>query len=328
MNLLRCIACGLLIAALSSCSGGNQSAAGPDPVEQPEAPVLRVTQIGDGEIQLSWGAIADEGDVIYVVYRSVVGEPVAAVDSTFRTQFGDRGLQYEVEYTYYVTAVDNFGREGARSNTVSGQPFNNLAPLAPTSLRAVAHNIYLFNQLEIALDWEANSEADLLGYRVYRSTEEDFAPTAEALHAEVEVARYIDQTVDVGTVYYYQVTAYDRGGKESAGSVGASDVALPIVQLAAPVDGELASPQATFVWHPVPNALSYRVIVTTSPTSGEISEMDLTADTTAVFRGRSLSGNQPAALETGRIYYWKVIASTRAEGVENSVSAVEDFKVR
>ena len=328
MNILRCIVGGLIVAALSSCSGSEKSAAGPDEGSQPEAPVLRVTQIGDGEIQLSWGAIADEGDVIYVVYRSAAGEPVAAVDSTFRTQFGDRGLQYEVEYTYYVAAVDNFGREGARSNAVSGQPFNNLAPLAPTSLRAIAHNIEIFDQLEIALDWDANSEADLLGYRVYRSTEEVFAPTAEALHAEVEAARYIDRAIEVGRVYYYQVTAYDRGGKESAGSVAASDVALPVVRLAAPIDGELASPQAAFAWHPVPNALSYRVIVTTSPTSGEISEMDLTADTTAVFKGRALSGGQQAKLETGRIYYWKVIASTREEGVENSVSAVEDFKVR
>ena len=56
--------------------------------------------------------------------------------------------------------------------------------------------------------------------------------------------------------------------------------------------------------------------------------MDLTADTMAVFNGRTVSGSAQEALESGEIYYWKVIASTRDGGVENSVSAIEDFKVR
>lgn len=320
---LACI--GLL---LSACSGGNESTAGPEEVSLPEAPVLRVSQIGDGEIRLVWEAVASEGDVIYVVYRSVQGDEAAVVDSTFRTQYGDRGLEYESEYAYYVVAVDDFGREGPRSNSVSGQPFNNLAPLAPTELRAVARNIQLLGQLQIALDWSANGEADLVGYRVYRSTDASFVPTSSLLIAEVETPRYIDSAVAVGTAYYYQITAYDRGNKESAGSVGASDVALPLPELVDPIAGQLTSAQTVFSWRPVLGARSYRVIVTTSPTSGEISDMALTADTTAVFRGRTLSGSGEQTLASGEIYYWKVVASTREGGVENSVSAIEDFKVR
>ncbi len=311
------------------CGGDGGSGAGPEGESLPEAPArLRVSKIGDGEIQLSWGAVADEGDVIYVVYRSEDDGAAVAVDSTFRTQFGDRALEYEANYTYYVTAVDNFGREGARSNAVSGQPFNNLAPLAPTILRAVAHNIEIFDQLEIALDWNANDEADLVGYRVYRSTQPDFAPAADLLRAEVETPRFKDDQIEIGTVYYYQVTAFDRGDKESEGSLGARDVALPAAALVEPIAGELAPAQAVFSWRAIAAALSYRVVVTTSPTSGEISDMALTSDTTAVFKGRVLTGNQQAQLESGSIYYWKVIASTKAGGVENSVSAVEDFKIR
>ena len=56
--------------------------------------------------------------------------------------------------------------------------------------------------------------------------------------------------------------------------------------------------------------------------------MELTADTTAVFNGRTVSGSSQEALESSEIYYWKVIASTRDGGVENSVSAIENFKVR
>jgi len=320
---------GLLAFLVYSCGGDGGSGAGPDGEPLPGTPSrLRVSKIGDGEIQLSWGAVADEGDVIYVVHRAEDDGAAVAVDSTFRTQFGDRALEYEIEYTYFVTAVDNFGREGQRSNAVSGQPFNNLAPLAPTSLRAIAHNIEIFDQLEIALDWDASEEADLVGYRVYRSTEPDFVVADDLLRAEVEVPRYEDDQIEVSTVYYYQVTAYDRGNKESEGSLGARDVALPSAELVEPVDGELAPAQAVFTWRAIPEVLSYQVVVTTSPTSGEISAIDLTGDTTAVFKGRTLSGSQTAVLESGAIYYWKVIASTKEGGVENSVSAVEDFKIR
>ncbi|MGY8826426.1 MAG: fibronectin type III domain-containing protein [Candidatus Latescibacterota bacterium] len=320
---------GLLVGLLYSCGGDGGSGAGPDSEPLPDAPAtLRVSKIGDGEIQLNWGAVADEGDVIYVVYRAEDDGEAVAVDSTFRTQFGDRALEYEIEYTYYVTAVDNFGREGQRSNAVSGQPFNNLAPLAPTSLRAIAHNIEIFDQLEIALDWDVNEEADLVGYRVYRSTAPDFAVAADFLRAEVATPRFEDDQIEVSTVYYYQVTAYDRGNKESEGSLGARDVALPAAELVEPVEGELAPAQPVFTWRAIAEALSYQVVITTSPTSGEISAIALTGDTTAVFKGRVLSGNQAAVLESGAIYYWKVIASTKEGGVENSVSAIEDFKVR
>lgn len=319
----------LLLSGVYSCGGSDNSGAGLEDTNAPPAPArLRVEKIGDGEIQLRWGAVAAEGDVLYVVYRGEDDEEVAAVDSTFRTDFGDRGLEYESEYTYYVTAVDDFGREGARSNSVSGQPFNNLAPLAPTTLRAIAHNIKIFDQLDIALDWAANEEADLVGYRVYRSTEEDFMVAGAQVRAEVETPRFVDSEVEVGTVYYYRVTAYDRGNKESEGSIGTRDVALPLPELVSPVLGELTPAQTVFVWNSIPEALAYRVIVTTSPSSGEISDMDLTGDTTAVFKGRVLSGNTTAELESGTVYHWKVVASTKEGGVENSVSDVADFKIR
>ena len=65
---LACI--GLL---LSACSRGNESTVGPEEVSLPEAPVLRVSQIGDGEIRLVWEAVASEGDVIYVVCATSKG---------------------------------------------------------------------------------------------------------------------------------------------------------------------------------------------------------------------------------------------------------------
>lgn len=311
------------------CGSGGGTGTSPALVGgPPQAPgELRVERIGDGEVWLNWAASVDEGDVLYIVYRAVGDSAAAAVDSTFRTSFQDRALQYELEYTYYVTALNTAGGESEPSNSVSGQPFNNLAPLAPTALRAVAHHIEIIDQLDIVLDWAENGEADLVGYRVYRSTEEGFSIGEAALRSEVFEARFVDGEVVIGTVYYYRVTAVDRGGKESAVSAEVRDVALPLPELVSPVAGELTSTPPTFVWNAIAEVRSFRVVVTTSPTSGEVSDMPLTSDTTAVFAAR-VSGGSTIELESGQIYYWKVVASTHDGGVENSVSRVESFKIR
>ncbi|MEW6756003.1 MAG: hypothetical protein AB1505_34240, partial [Candidatus Latescibacterota bacterium] len=242
--------------------------------------------------------------------------------------FQDAGLVYETEYTYFVTAMDAAGNQSFASERVSGQPFNSLGPLAPTGLRAFAHNLYILSQLDIALDWDASPESDLAQYRVYRSLLSTFAPDSTTLRAAVTAPRFVDEEVQVGTVYHYRVTALDRGGKESQPSEEVSDIPLALPELEAPVQGALASATPTFRWQPVAGARRYQVVVTTSPTSGEISAIPPTAQTAAVWVGRPERDGRPTALSPGQLYYWKVIASTRQDGLENSVSRVESFKVR
>ena len=311
------------------CGGDGGNGAGPiQGSGSPQAPgELRVEKIGDGEIWLNWQAADEEDDVLYIVYRATADSGAVAVDSTFRTSFQDRALEYELKYTYHVTALNTAVGESEPSNSVSGQPFNTLAPLAPTTIRAVAHHSEILDQLDVILDWDENDEADLLGYRVYRSTEGDFAPTEALLHREVVVPRFVDVEIEVGIIYYYLITAVDRGGKESAISAQVSDIALPLAVLVTPIGGELTSARPTFSWHPLLGVLSYRVVVTTGPGSGEVSDMPLTADTTAVFIGRAAGGSS-IELAAGEEYWWKVVASTKEGGVENSVSQVERFKIR
>ncbi len=299
-----------------------------DNTPPPSPQNLRVDKIRDGEIWLSWERVQVEEVAFYIVYRSEGGQESVAMDTTLVNTFRDRGLDYETEYTYHVTAVSQSGIESERSSSVSGQPFNNLSPLAPMGLRAVAHNITILNQLDILLDWDENAEADLSVYRVYRSTEPNFAIDAENLMVVVEEPSYVDRDIEVGVLYYYRVTAVDRGAKESAPSEIIADVALPPPELMEPVSGELTSSTPTFRWHPVPHALNYRVVVTTSPTSGEISAMPLTRETAAVFAGRPQLSGDSTNLQSGQIYYWRVIASTREDGTENSVSQVERFKIK
>ena len=309
------------------CGGDGEKGSSPvatvDPPQVPRA--LSVERIGDGEVWLNWQAVEGEDEVLYVVYRSVGDDAAVAIDSTFQTRYKDQGLQYELEYTYRVTAI-NGGGESEPSNAVSGQPLNSLTPQVPTAVRAVAHHLEVLGQLDITLDWSENPETDLVGYRVYRSTEAGFTPSAEHLLMQVSGPGFIDEEIEVGTVYYYRITAIDGGGKESNASEEVSDVALPSPVLLVPVAGEETAAPLTFTWSRLPEARVFRVIVTTSLTSGEVSDMPLTSDTTAVFAGRIKEGRL-VTLEPGQVYYWKVVASTHAEGAENSVSRVESFRV-
>jgi hypothetical protein len=317
----------VVVVGLWHCGGDGEKGTAPvATVDPPQAPrALSVERIGDGEVWLNWQAAGGADEVLYVVYRSVGDAAAVAIDSTFETRFKDQGLQYELEYTYRVTAI-NGGGESSPSNAISGQPLNSLSPQVPASVRAVAHHLELLGQLDITLDWNENPETDLVGYRVYRSTEAGFTPSLEHLLKQVSGPGFVDEEIEVGAVYYYRITAIDGGGKESNASEEVSDVALPSPVLLVPVAGEESSAPLTFTWSRLPEAHAFRVIVTTSLTSGEVSDIPLTSDTTAVFTGRIKEGRL-VTLEPGQVYYWKVVASTHAEGIENSVSRVESFKV-
>ena len=291
----------VVVVGLWHCGGDGEKGSSPvatvDPPQVPRA--LSVERIGDGEVWLNWQAAEGEDEVLYVVYRSVGDDAAVAIDSTFQTRYKDQGLQYELEYTYRVTAI-NGGGESEPSNAVSGQPLNSLTPQVPTAVRAVAHHLEVLGQLDITLDWSENPETDLVGYRVYRSTAAGFTPSVEHLLMQVSGPGFIDEEIEVGTVYYYRITAIDGGGKESNASEEVGDVALPSPVLLVPVAGEETAAPLTFTWNRLPEARAFRVIVTTSLISGEVSDMPLTSDTTAVFTGRIKEGRL-VSLEPGQV---------------------------
>lgn len=93
-------------------------------------------------------------------------------------------------------------------------------PAAPTALVAFA------GDGSITLDWGDNSESDLAGYTVYRSstTSGPYSPVSNGL---VAASLFTDNGLTNGTTYYYVVTASDLSGNESPVSNEAS--ATPVV---------------------------------------------------------------------------------------------------
>ena len=91
-------------------------------------------------------------------------------------------------------------------------------PDAPTGLLAIANDSF------VLLDWDNNSEKDLLGFRLYRS--EISGGPYEVLELSLAGSGFVDQTAVNGTTYYYVVSALDRALNESDPSAEVSATPL------------------------------------------------------------------------------------------------------
>ena len=91
------------------------------PVSVPSAPRNLVANAGNGYVNLSWNASADNGGAEiteYKVYRN--GTLIATVPAD-RLWYNDTNVTNGVTYTYYVTAVNSVG-ESEKSNEVQATP--------------------------------------------------------------------------------------------------------------------------------------------------------------------------------------------------------------
>lgn len=95
---------------------------------------------------------------------------------------------------------------GCGSSSSPSAPVDTVAPAAVLDVEAV----YVQGAIEVT--WAAGSEADLVGYRVYRSVN---SATATLLGVSTSTT-YQDATVQTGVSYRYEVTAVDETGNESA----------------------------------------------------------------------------------------------------------------
>lgn len=109
-------------------------------------------------------------------------------------------------------------------------PTDTTAPSAPTGLTATT------GDGRVILDWNNNSESDLMEYNVYRST----SSTVQLINAnqingvQVTSSAYTDTTVSNGTRYYYVVTAVDTSGNESSASSSSSATPTATADTTAP----------------------------------------------------------------------------------------------
>ena len=166
---------------------------------------------GNSTVSLDWNDNNETDLRGYNVYRSLTsGSSYTKLNGTFLTNsnYTDSNANGAKTYYYVVTAIDTSNNESNDSNEVSATPTDTIPPAAPIGLTATTGN------QTVSLDWNNNSESDMNGYNVYRSTTSGgpYAKLNASLHA---TSAYTDNSVVNGTTYYYVVTAVDILSNES-----------------------------------------------------------------------------------------------------------------
>ena len=103
---------------------------------------------------------------------------------------------------------------GGGSNTEPPDSPDTTPPGAPSGLSATS------GDGEVALEWNAVSDADLAGYNVYRATSSigSVSGLSPINNAPLSATSLTDADVSNGTTYFYRVTAADESDNESGGS--------------------------------------------------------------------------------------------------------------
>jgi hypothetical protein len=136
-------------------------------------------------------------------------------------------------------------------------------PAIPTGLSAA-----IGTGKAVSLDWNDNTEPDFSEYGIYRKTSAVTPANANTDKiAEVRASRFVDTDVNIGTTYYYWLTAYDS--VENVSGFTSYVQATPSVITAGPIDPTApATPNA-------PTLISTTVYVSTDGTS--FAKVSLTA---------------------------------------------------
>jgi hypothetical protein len=156
----------------------------------------------------------------YNVYRTDAGQPQTIpiplnAQPVTATQYQDRNFKFGDKYVYVVRSV-SLGTEGRpveslNSNSIQLTPIDAYAPAAPEKPLIGA------SPGKLSVFWVANSESDLAGYYLYRSTDpnlpkDKWTKLTPALYTKTTFA---DENVEAGKTYYYYVVAFDNAGNPS-----------------------------------------------------------------------------------------------------------------
>lgn len=314
----------VLMLVLAGCERERIVDPGPDTTPPlPPAGVL-VEGARDGYIFIGWVRNSERDLRGYVVYRAEehADASYAAIDTIAQNFIIDQQRSYDTTYYYYITAIDAAGNESVAIDTVSAVSPNLSDPDAPAAITVNGFNDGRSRLLR--LSWVSVREADLVGYRVYRSTAPFDAPSSTLRIIDSDAA-FVEDSADVELErrYYYGVTALDRGGRESELSPLASDLIASRPVPIAPAGNSKAPPYPQLSWLSVPEASRYLVSIALSETAGEVWSDYVTAGSTDTLRVRYTA----SPLTPGVTYFWRVSSVTAENGKPNGVSEAMRFIV-
>jgi len=205
------------------------------PAIVPKPPANFTAKLAEKEIQLDWTAVTTdiagkpvpEGTVRYNIYRGTTAnfapEQPLNSDPLDVITYKDTAFEYGKSYYYFIRAHDSKkkrAQESEPSNVILIYPQDTFPPKAPEELNVVSA------REGMVLIWAPNSEEDVAGYNIYRSTTpgEGYTKINKEL---VRETTYTDKDIQQGQRYYYVITAVDSAPvpNESEKSTETSEVA-------------------------------------------------------------------------------------------------------
>jgi len=156
-------------------------------------------------ISLNWNPNPEKDIRHYIIYRSDdarKGYKKIGVQPGNKTDFIDTRLANGTTYYYRIRAVDVDGLESELSDTVSAT--TKALPASPKGIKAEG------GRRKVTISWEANPEADIARYHVYKKKGFRFKRIGVS-----QGNTYTDNKLKGGKTYRYKVTAVDEDGLES-----------------------------------------------------------------------------------------------------------------
>jgi hypothetical protein len=145
--------------------------------------------------------------------------------------FIDRSFQFGANYQYMARSLSFKPGSASLTEAIESEdskPFEHTpkdtfppAPPKPITIASINSMVSIF--------WPLNAEPDVIGYNIYRTEDEDAAPEKWVrLNPELHrTASFRDERAQVGKKYFYQITAVDAYGNESARSETVSETVAP-----------------------------------------------------------------------------------------------------
>ena len=180
------------------------------PVVAPlEAPAdVRAGNTAQG-VRLTWQAAGTD----FRIFRRSDNEPFVTIGDAPQPPWTDSSSQFGKAYVYRVQTIaklaNNREAESDFSPEASITPEDTFPPAVPAGLRTTA------TPNSIELTWDADTEPDLAGYRVYRAIA---GGPFERIADNSTLPAYSDKAVEPGKTYRYQISAVDQTGNESTRS--------------------------------------------------------------------------------------------------------------
>lgn len=173
---------------------------------------LTANAVSETQINLSWGASADDVGVTGYRIERCQGANCAnfvEVGQSTTLTYSDPGRSAATAYSYRVRAVDAASNFSGYSNTASAATPDNTAPTAPANLAANPAG-----ETQINLSWTASTDnVGVTGYRVERCQGTNCTNFSEI--AQPTGTTFNDTGRTPGVPYSYRVRAVDAAGNFS-----------------------------------------------------------------------------------------------------------------